>query len=455
MSKVHSIFAALVLSLSWGQQAYCQDRPTMINASPLILHPTTEEDKAKFTQEQEIERSELNMVWQAALRKSAETQRILKKLIPSGDPVKTRKLFEALLSMPIYVGSTSDGSTIAPSFGPYGSYPRPVMRDYNFSNFCILLDNPAYVESKSEKISMIERRDFYNTFRNTCEEVIGYYRDYKLMRKKLSNANEDFEDLKKMVADSKEADTAKQIEMQYILKKQQKEIEEIGKKLEEFRKRLVESTDAEAVNSLDKPVYSSDQTEQDREQKQLQNLFKAAIQNSPDINFVLAKINPSADLSKTVTVLMKQSSQLGLALTDAHLEPDYPQFASAIKIPSYKLPAEGTKYRIKTSDSNYNLQNLSFNAFNQILQTPESARAKKTNISQAERIMLYNMIRNTNDKIIGHYRDYKILRKKLSQTNSETDSKALQIARQHLVDISGSEAVDQLDKELDVELKNQ
>ncbi|MCW5824895.1 MAG: hypothetical protein KIT34_19010 [Cyanobacteria bacterium TGS_CYA1] len=425
----------------------------MVNASPLILAPNTDEGKAKLTQEQEIERHELIMVSQAALRKSTETQRILKKLIPSGDPVKTQKLFETLLSMPMYCGSTSDGSSIDPSFGPYGSYPRPVMRDYYFSNFCILLDNPTYVESKREKISMIERRDFYNTFRDICDKVVGLYRDYKLMRKKLLNANEDFEDLKKMVADSKEADTTKQIEMQYILKKQQREIEEIGKQLEEFRKRLVEFTDEDAVNTLDKPVYTSNETEQDREQKQLQNLFKAAIQNSPDINFVLARINPSADLSKTAIILMKQPGYPGLALTDAHLEPDYPQIANPIKVPSYMLPAQGTKYSIKTSDSNYYLQNP-FNVFNQILQ-PESARAKKTNISQAERIMLYNMIRNTSDKIIGYYRDYKLLRKKLSRTHSESDSKALQIARQHLVDISGSEAVDQLDKELDVELKSQ
>ena len=112
------------------------------------------------------------------------------------------------------------------------------------------------------------------------------------------------------------------------------------------------------------------------------------------------------------------------------------------------------------TDQSYT-QNLSFNAFSQILGTAENNRNKKANLSQAEQIMLYNMLRTTQDKVLGHYRDYKISRKKLfkakidsaPQNEIKQQEKQLVIYRQHLIDLAGQEAVDNLDQKLDAEFK--
>lgn len=219
------------------------------------------------------------------------------------------------------------------------------------------------------------------------------------------------------------------------------------------------------MHSLDNSIEDEfDETSSER--AQLQVLFEAAIKNSPDINFVLAKLAPNADLSETATKLMKQASIGPMALTVPNLEPGYPQIANANKIPSYQLPTSKNKvgFVIKgdgTMTDQSCTQNLSFNAFSQILGTAENNRHKKASLSQAEQIMLYDMLRNTGDKVLGHYRDYKISRKKLfkakidsaPQNEIEQQEKQLVIYRQHLIDLAGQEAVDNLDQKLDAEFK--
>lgn len=218
---------------------------------------------------------------------------------------------------------------------------------------------------------------------------------------------------------------------------------------------LTEQTSDDAVKNLDKSIQTESQ-EISAESDQLQSLFEAALQNSPDINFVLAKLAPNADLSKTATILMKQIGYPVVSLTDPHLEPEYPQIANAEKIPTYKLPATGSNFGITgsirtTSDPTYVTQNLNFNVFSQIIDKAENNRATKSSTSQAERIMLYNMIRNTGKQIIADYREYKIQRKKQFTSKADFDETLLNKYRQLLIDLAGSDAVDKLDQQLDEE----
>ncbi len=466
--KLQYFLAALLLSFTTGQKAYCQhDNAKAVNASPLTLQ-APHEDPAKLSLEQKIEKQQMSMLWEVALNKSPEFQLMMKKLIPSGHRAKILKFIDAIVNNGLYTGIGS-GNTIGPSFGAYGGdYSTPVLPDNQFHSIARLLKNPNIVENTKAIISSAEVHEFYNLIRSTLDHVVGHYRDYKLARKKLKNANDDFEDLKKMSVRISEKDPAEQIEFQYLLKKKQKELNEVGETITKFRKFLVELTSEEAVRNLNESITSemaSKDEETSVEHAQLEALFEAALQNSPDINFVLAKLAPSQDPSKLCTILMKQASSGGLALTEPHLEPDYPQISNPNKTPSYKLPSSGSKYGIKRidgtmSDQSYS-QKLSFNVFSQILGTSESNRAKKTNITQAEQIMLYNMLRNTGDKIIGHYREYKISRKKLfkakidsaPQNQIEQQEKQLVIYRQHLIDLAGQEAVDNLDQKLDAEFK--
>ncbi len=456
MPKYHYILTALLLSLSSGQTVCCEQIKNEINASPLILNPTDEESQAKLSQEQEIEKQQIWKLWTVALKKSPDFQLILKKLIPSGDHAKTLKLIDALITqLTITTSVSSDDSLIGPSFGPYaGDYSTPVLHYSHYYNFSKVFDNQEFIENKKVRISNAERHDFYNSARETLKYTVGHYRDYKIAHKKLVSANEDFEGLKMMVADAKNMDAAQQIELLYSLKKKQREIDEIGKELTRTRKLLDEQTSDDAVKNLDESIQTESQ-EISTESDQLQALFEAALQNSPDINFVLAKLAPKADLSKTATLLMRQIGYPVVSLTNPHLEPDYPQIANAEKIPSYKLPASKGNYRIvgrngSTSD-HYLIQNLSFNVFSQILGTGENAREKKGKMSQAEQVML----RNTGKQVISDYREYKIQRRKQFSAKTDFDETLLNKYRQHLIDLAGSDAVDELDQKLDAEFKRE
>lgn len=225
MPKYHYFLTAVLLSLSLGQRVCCEPIKNEINASPLeLLAPG--ENLATLSQQQQIEKQQMTMLCQAALNKSPDVQLTLKKLIPSGDPAKTLKLIEAVFQRS-YEGQSS-GNTIGPSFGPYGgSYTTPVLHDSSYYNFSKLLHNQEFVENANAKISATELRNFYEAFRETTKNIIGYYRDYKTQCKKLVRANEDFEELKKLIADAKDMDAAKQIEVQYSLKSSREKLLEL------------------------------------------------------------------------------------------------------------------------------------------------------------------------------------------------------------------------------------
>ncbi len=459
MSKLNYVFITLFLSLGSSPQVFCEPIKNEINATPLTLNPTNEKEAHALSQEQQHEKQQITILLTVALKKLPDFQLILKKLIPSGDQAKKIKFIDALITqLGTTMGVSSDGSLIGPSFGPYaGDYSTPVLHNSHYYNFSKVFDNQEFIENKKVQISITERHNFYNSARETLAKTLGHYRDYKIQHKKLVSANEDFEGLKKMVADAKNMDAAQQIELLYSLKKKQREIDEIGKELTRIRKLLDEQTSDDAVKNLDESIQTKSQ-ENSTESDQLQALFEAALQNSPDINFVLAKLAPSADLSKTATIVMRQSGTGVVALTEPHLEPDYPQIANANKTPSYKLPTAGSKYSFvhndgTSSDQTYMTQNHSFNVFSRLLGTAENSREKKTKISQAEQVMLYNMLRNTGKQVIADYREYKIQRRKQFNAKTNFDETLLNKYRQQLIDLVGNDAVDNLDQQLDAEFK--
>lgn len=60
--------------------------------------------------------------------------------------------------------------------------------------------------------------------------------------------------MKQIIFDEKDMDTAKQIEFQYQLRKVQKEIENIGKKLSEMRKKLLDLTEENSIKNLEDSI---------------------------------------------------------------------------------------------------------------------------------------------------------------------------------------------------------
>ena len=224
------------------------DQATMVNASPLTLQPTTDEQASKLTEEQQIEKEQMTALWEAALQNSPDINFVLAKLMPSSDPSKTVTLLMKTLSTVIYTGIGSMGM-MNPSQGTY------LMQNLSFNVFSQILGTAESARNKKANISQAEQIMLYNMIRNTADKVVGHYRDYKLQHKKLNNANEDFEDLKKMVSEASAGSGAsQQIEMNYTLKKAQREINEIGGQLGKYRQHLVDLSGQTAVEKLDESI---------------------------------------------------------------------------------------------------------------------------------------------------------------------------------------------------------
>lgn len=223
------------------------DQATMLNASPLTLQPTTDELYSKLTEEQQIEKEQLTALWEAALQNSPDINFVLAKLMPASDPSKTVTILMKTLSTVMYTGIGSMGM-IAPSQSTY------LMQNLSFNVFSQILGTAESARAKKANISQAEQIMLYNMIRNTAKQVVGDYRDYKIKHKQLVTANTDFEDLKKMVADAKAMDNSKSIEMEYTLRKQQRDIDDIGAQLGKFRQHLIDLSGQIAVEKLDASI---------------------------------------------------------------------------------------------------------------------------------------------------------------------------------------------------------
>ena len=95
----------------------------------------------------------------------------------------------------------------------------------------------------------------YQMVRKTADRLVEKYRDYKKEHLALMRANDDFQDLQKMARDAREGQGApQQLEIEYTLRKQQRDIEGLEQNLGKVRQGLVDLAGPQAVAKLDKEI---------------------------------------------------------------------------------------------------------------------------------------------------------------------------------------------------------
>jgi chromosome segregation ATPase len=114
--------------------------------------------------------------------------------------------------------------------------------------------------AKKAKLSQTEAIMLYNIVRTTADHLVENYRNYKKVTTNLRTANADLNDLQSMVKDAKSKDNAQSIEMEYTLRKAQRDIDSINEDVKKYRQGLADLAGAEAIDKLDKQL----QEEQDR-----------------------------------------------------------------------------------------------------------------------------------------------------------------------------------------------
>ncbi len=197
------------------------------------------------------------------------------------------------------------------------------------------------------------------------------------------------------------------------------------------------------------------------EKIELADLWDSTLARSQDIQFVVQKLMPSNNSGKTANVMMKMLSATVFG---------------GMGMMSMAAPNMGTQA----------ITNAGASFMMQALNGMQGAADKKARLSQTEAIMLYTIVRTTADKVVTAFREYKIELDDLQRTSedlmklqdmvkevraSQTPVEQIKMQavlmekqsaidklnqqvrryRQSLVDLSGTEAVAKLDKQLEVD----
>jgi hypothetical protein len=219
-----------------------------------------------------------------------------------------------------------------------------------------------------------------------------------------------------------------------------------------------------AIRESEEEAQQKQDTISDAEKEQLSDLWNATINRSPDIQFVINKLQPHSDgAHATATALKLIGGALFNIVQVAPL-----MMPGGVNMGSYALSSGGASI----------LQGL--------MSEGNARAAKKQAISQEQATMLYKIVRDTAEKVVVEYRKYRQNRsefqrattdledlKSMVATASRTASPDVAISmeytirkaqrdvekiideaklhKQQLVDLAGAEAIARLDGQMDKE----
>lgn len=221
------------------------DQANTVNAVPLPLMEPADETANKLDEVRELERQQLTALWEATLTRSPDINFVLQKLMPASDPSRTVTLLMRALSTAA-MGAMSAMTAMNPTPGTY------MLNNVGANTLAQLLNMQESHIAKKARITQTEQIMLYNMIRTNADKLVGNFRDYKRKHMSLLTANSDFEHLKRMAAATRgNQDAVKQIEIEYTLKKQQRDIEDVGSELSKLRQGLIDMAGLKAVEKLD------------------------------------------------------------------------------------------------------------------------------------------------------------------------------------------------------------
>jgi hypothetical protein len=214
-----------------------------INVAPLALIDSSNDVERKLDEKSEIEREQITGLWEATLSRSPDINFVITKLMPTSNSAKTATILMRLTSTAM-MGALGTVGMMYPGGGGY------MIQSGGMSIMNQLLNVTEGNAAKKAKITESEQLQLYSLIRRTADNLVASYRTYKDKHKSLLRANADFEDLKSLAPEARK-DGAKVLEIEYTLKKQQRDIEEIGSQLGTCRQQLLDMAGGDAVTKLD------------------------------------------------------------------------------------------------------------------------------------------------------------------------------------------------------------
>jgi hypothetical protein len=210
------------------------------------MTPTDDESAKKVETLLDMEKAELSDLWDATLVRSKDIQFVVSKLVPTkntdtGDKGLIKNLGDKIVNAGGTFASLSRGA------GLPGGAGADLVKS-------VLVQGTSETAKKAN-ITENEAIQLYNMIRNTAKQLVDNYYCYKKFRNSVTQAGIDLMDLQAMVKEAaSKADPTKRPEMDYILRKQTREIESLKEELGQTRSRLVELAGEKAIAKLDTQI---------------------------------------------------------------------------------------------------------------------------------------------------------------------------------------------------------
>lgn len=219
-----------------------------VGLGPVQLVQSDAETNKKVDAILDAESAELNDLWEATLNRSSTIQFIVQKLQPTSNHAHLSTILTRMLSTAGYAGMGA-AMMVGPNMGTY------MAASAGGSMLQQLVGMKEKSDAKRAKLSQEEELVMFNMVRDICDRMVDKFREYKKHVVSLNRASIDLVDLKAMVSDARAGqDAAKQVEMDYTLRKQQRDIDTVAEEVRRFRLALVDLAGPEAVDKLDRQL---------------------------------------------------------------------------------------------------------------------------------------------------------------------------------------------------------
>lgn len=230
-------------------------KPKGPDVGPLALRESDEESSKKADVTIDAEKRQLSELWQATIERNPDIQFVITKLQPSSDAnhamASTMKLISGALFGAMNLAPLAMGGGVGQAANPVGmmgmgagsSVIQGLFADHNEKN------------AKKHMISQEQATILYKIVRDTADKLVASFRDYKKELISMDRASLDLQDLQSMVAEARGGqDAAKQVEMEYTLRKARREIEKEMENVRRHRQELADLAGGDAVAKLDKEM---------------------------------------------------------------------------------------------------------------------------------------------------------------------------------------------------------
>jgi len=219
-----------------------------VNAMPLPLMESEGESQKKLETMLDAEKEQLADLWEAALTRSPDIQFVVQKLMPTSNPGHASTVMMRLLGNAIF-GAMGAVSMMSPSPLMYGGTNMGAGMIMN------VLQMQENKQAQKAHISQTEAIMLYNMVRGTADKLVDQYRNYKKSVTTLTKSLTDLQDLQEMVREARQGqDSAKQVEMDYTIKKAQRDVDSVSEDVKRYRQGLVDLAGVESVAKLDKQL---------------------------------------------------------------------------------------------------------------------------------------------------------------------------------------------------------